>query len=644
MPTLIRKILLATLLATTIGALLWTSLPAEPNPRLAAVTAPRTEALGDSHGVDAAVTAPRSDSSARPVAASGRPFGAADGGRPGAGLGSRVASASSRVTAPRSVDVASPTGPASSTAPAGAARAARAAGAEPADAAAVARITGLVEGPDGLPLASAAIRAYAEPVEGVRDTSVPPAQARSDADGRFALEVPVGSAWTVEASHPLGGTETKRVLDDEGDTDLHLVLPGAAGLRLEIVGTDGVAIPSAQVTLAGTARNRRHAQSDGEGRVIVTGLGEGQFDLIVRATGRATVTDSFTLERGRVEERRVVLAPERIAVGRVVDPEGAPVADARVDVRFPGDRFASADVSGVDGRFEVRGLGSDAVTLRVFHPRYSAWTESGRFADEEIRVVLLPGVTLSGHVVDEEGIGVAGAFVALTPIEVEDPAHLGARVETSESGGFSAAGLTAGRWRVHASRAGFVGGEIEVVLGGEDDASPVTLILGAGSRLSGRLVDPEGAPVAAARVDLVSASGALVRGETDAEGDFHLAGVEPGPARVTITAAGFARTVIAHEVAETPEEVSWVISPAGTISGIVRADGAPASGTVTAAAVEGPTRMRVALDPVGRYRLSDLPPGQYRLEYRTSRFSAPTIFAELSLDAGADVRRDGAVL
>lgn len=642
MPVLIRKSLLATLLATVIGALLWSSLPTAPDLRPGPAFAADEPSSAVSSLSGFGPVEPGSRGRDRPLATD-RVASPRDARRaPGFGprLGARSASVPSRPTELLSGGAASPGSPARPDAPG---RSAPAGVGEPDDATAVSWIAGVVEGPDGLPLPSAAVQAYAEPVAGVRDTSVAPVGARTDADGRFELEVPAGSAWTVEASHPLGGTGSRRVLGDEGDADLRIVLPGAAGLRLQIAGTDGAPIAGAQVTLSGSARSRRHAQSDADGRVALTGLGEGRFDLIVRATGRGTVTDSLSLERGRVEERHLALAPERIAVGRVVDREGAPVEGARIDVRFPGDRFASADVSDADGRFEVRGLGNDAVTLRVFHPGYSVWTESGRFADEEVRVVLLPGVTLDGRVVDEQGAGVAGAFVALTPIEVEDTAHLGARVETSASGGFSAAGLTPGRWNVRASCAGLIGGEIEVVLGGDEDAALVTIVLGAGSQIFGRLVDPEGAAVAAARIDCLSATGALVRGETDAEGAFLLAGVEPGLARITVTAEGYARTVIAHEVAESTAEVTWIVPPAGTITGTVLDGGSPASGTVTAASVDGPTRTRVALDAAGRYRLSDLPPGEYRLEYRTSRFSAPTIFAELTLEAGASVRRDGSV-
>src|SRR5208283_731110 len=56
-------------------------------------------------------------------------------------------------------------------------------------------------------------------------------------------------------------------------------------------------------------------------------------------------------------------------------------------------------------------------------------------------------------------------------------------------------------------------------------------------RVSGKVIDPQGASVAGARVQLVNAAGAVVREvKSDGQGNFVLAGIDPGEYQISAQA------------------------------------------------------------------------------------------------------------
>ncbi len=165
----------------------------------------------------------------------------------------------------------------------------------------------------------------------------------------------------------------------------------------------------------------------------------------------------------------------RSIVGRVVDEFGNPVPDARVFVarssgftsaqidRLPDDADGLVSVersqTGEGGRFEIesklRGELRFAVRAPSFAPlRVLRDVEGGDEAEIE-DLVLVRGVTLSGYVVDQAGVGVSG--VGLDPIVTERSGGLvmtfGAGpsrslVTSGPDGGFLLNELTAGAFRL----------------------------------------------------------------------------------------------------------------------------------------------------------------------------------------------------
>ncbi len=155
-------------------------------------------------------------------------------------------------------------------------------------------------------------------------------------------------------------------------------------------------------------------------------------------------------------------------------------------------------------------------------------------------VVLEPGVLLSGRVLDSGGEPVAAAQLSVRnadgeQIVVQRAASLWfASAVSRPNGSFHIDGLPRdSRLILLVSADGFLPRELAVTTGDEDQRLDVEL--SRGTRVSGRVLDPDGRPAPGARVDLVagpemqrlntSTSRTL---ESDVEGRFEASGLQPG--------------------------------------------------------------------------------------------------------------------
>jgi protocatechuate 3,4-dioxygenase beta subunit len=244
----------------------------------------------------------------------------------------------------------------------------------------------------------------------------------------------------------------------------------------------------------------------------------------------------------KVRGSTVVLHPASWLFGRVVDSSGAPV-DAteleivpleRSEVRVQGGpdrdlRFGYPDAAGrfllttlPEERVEVtaRAPGLIAEPVRLRSP--SAGGTSG-----EILLVLRPAAAASGEVRAEDGRPIEGATVAVVAwgddsallrrlANREVPQSGLPAVETGDTGTFVLRDLPAGRYSLVVTAAGYepvaVSG-LEMPAGAEPVALG-TVYLAPAAKLSGRVVDADGEPVAGAEisVSLLDAGGAAAVG------------------------------------------------------------------------------------------------------------------------------------
>ncbi|MGE3174465.1 MAG: sigma-70 family RNA polymerase sigma factor [Planctomycetota bacterium] len=184
--------------------------------------------------------------------------------------------------------------------------------------------------------------------------------------------------------------------------------------------------------------------------------------------------------------------------GRVVEPSGAPVARAWVQLRPEGgagtDTMARLWATDAEGWFAGDGLPAGRVQLYVYAAGWAPHRERLQLdpaATAGPTVVLARGSTVRGVVRDAVGAPVAGAFVRADGLAYPQRFHQ----QTGADGAFlfddvPDGAFTLAAWQKDASRV-----RCEVRLDGPGEHA-IEMVLGEAERIRGRLLDARGQPLA----------------------------------------------------------------------------------------------------------------------------------------------------
>jgi protocatechuate 3,4-dioxygenase beta subunit len=385
--------------------------------------------------------------------------------------------------------------------------------------------------------------------------------------------------------------------------------------------------------------------TDAAGRFELKNLVAGTFDLTVRARGFAPLTVpalAVPEGKGATDAGTVMLAPGAAVRGLVADPRGNPIDGAEVRAarrnelpRFMGEDPGPADtVTAADGSFvlEDRSPG-ESLNLVVIHPGYGPGSAPGVAVPSEalIRIVLLPTVRVAGHTLDPDGRPVAGASVFLSEEESRtfggrsalmssDRFHRGT---SDDEGGFSFDGVSPGPFSLSAQAPRRQRAELknlEVKAG--QDLTGLELVLPPGAEVTGRVLSPEGRPVAEAQVVLVEASEerypsfSSLQATTDADGQYRIDGLPPGKRTLEARAEGYRRAVRDVELTATAAVVDFALERGLEASGRVVDDaGNPIAGTelILFASQYSADAPHATSEADGTFRFSGLRDGTYRL-------------------------------
>ena len=297
--------------------------------------------------------------------------------------------------------------------------------------------------------------------------------------------------------------------------------------------------------------------TDESGSFSFPPLREGLHSVFAwRAGFRMGMVRVVEVKEGHDAPANIVLAPALRIVGVVVDPDGHPVAAAKVSGHLgrafftetggPATHMNWAPPSGQSldsfrtmsdsqGRFELDGLWPRQHTVIASHPDWAAGRIDGVPAGGGTELVLRlgEGAEVSGTVVDNAGQSVADAIVF---VEGGDP-RLDEYTQTAPDGSFHLASLAPRTIRLRAWAEGYVSGELErVTLSAAEPLHDVQIVLSAGGALTGVVVDPAGEPIESAtvqlRVEVKDGYSFGLNSKTNAEGAYTIRGLIPGEAYV----------------------------------------------------------------------------------------------------------------
>lgn len=506
---------------------------------------------------------------------------------------------------------------------------------------------------------------------------------RTGPDGAYALPAPDGQVFPVRmaaAGHLGGGVRA-------GEPEVRTRKLPAVALRPTVplsgivLGPAGAPIGDVLVEALGGGvgvADRRRSAADG--RFELRRLA-GATPYEIRATRPGYLpahVDVATPAKARpLPPLRVVLTPSRPAAGRVVDGRNRPLVGARVVLRRSpapggssrrpfwappaGERGAIEATTDAQGRFAVAEVPASEVDLFVSRSGFTPlWQRNrqlpaGQGAWDLGTVVLQPGVTLAGRVVDPSGKPVAEARV-FRATEVTHPEALELQLRDEEpdtksrpDGGFQLADLPAGK-PVHlfVTAPDHLPAAVQGIR--PPTEKPVVVRLEPGGRLAGRVLDDQGAPVADAEVSLawrpmledLPAGGALYRKtSTNREGRFEIRSSPLGTVLLGVRARGF--------IPRPPAPVT-VPPPQGQDLEIRLERGAVLAGSVKTVEGEPVAGLRVAIgdaagksDADGAYRVDGLRPGpaeidlfhpSYRRQKRTITIEPESNVLDIELEAG----------
>lgn len=354
---------------------------------------------------------------------------------------------------------------------------------------------------------------------------------RSVAGGGFVVGPLCPGQYDVKASRgPVTATAVARLT--RGLARARVVLRLRAGTRLEVRVRDEKRAPVAGAEVEVQENGSGYSAeglTDARGAVVIDGLAPRVVSVFARKAGylpASLASRSLAVGDERVD---LVLADAARVEGRVVGPDGEPLADADLrvgtrsrqlnggfDTRVYGD-------TGDGGYFSLGPVRPGPYTLVVKHPGYRRAEKEVRAPGPKVTVMLTRGTTLDGVFLDADGQPVFSADITGRTNDESD------KIDPDYTdGGFHAEGLSNGDWTVVGFAKGADGGALGIAVSKfrvkDQQAVAVTLELERGEAISGRCVEqPGGAP---AETDVIAVEDTVFKKLM--LGGFAMAAAKPG--------------------------------------------------------------------------------------------------------------------
>ncbi|MCW5807825.1 MAG: carboxypeptidase regulatory-like domain-containing protein, partial [Deltaproteobacteria bacterium] len=319
---------------------------------------------------------------------------------------------------------------------------------------------------------------------------------RGDATGRYELALAPG--WYRIVAGADGYTAAFHQLEVRADETLDLRLNAGATIAGRVLDPDRRPAPGAVVAVGA-----RTTIAGPEGRFSLDGMRPGRFEVLAAHGDLVAPPREVTVAYGGAVDVELVLAVSRAAIaGRVVDGDGHPVANARVEADGPLARHAVTGADGtyriaglVAGTYEVAGTAADLV-------RASTSAVVGPDGESTADLRLARGVTVRGVVRTARGEPVAGATVATSAANLRDPRL---DVTTDARGAFRVGPLPTGQVRLSAYHREHGISEIVHVDLPAGSSPEAELVFRAAARITGIVRHDDGTPAAGAQVTITPA-------------------------------------------------------------------------------------------------------------------------------------------
>lgn len=412
-------------------------------------------------------------------------------------------------------------------------------------------VVGDVHDPDGRPVAHAVVIVGAGELSGIggRDHAPPfPALAYTDGLGHFeAIGLPLGEQPVFVRARGFAPWRGTCEVASGGDVHVPVRLANAATVRGVVVDAEGAPARGVELSV-GDWDDLAHCrtQSGADGEFVLEGLAAGEVEVHGRHDDLGEATQSMVVEAGAVASCRLQLSRGLELAGRVVDPDGQPVAGAYVMMSSRG--WSAFEQSDAQGRFVATNLPADRpIGVRVTARGFAELVRSGLQSTGgevllELTRVEAPSVHVSGRVVDPDGRPVANAVVGAQRAD----GHSSGLFATDNDGMFRRGPLTPGTWSLRVQATGLVtfeSGRRELAANAIWDLGTITLIRGGYG-----VVRVEGESVEGARFYVRAGVDHAASVVTEVDGELRTDALAAGAYELAVAGTGIAHHVVPFSV------------------------------------------------------------------------------------------------
>lgn len=395
-------------------------------------------------------------------------------------------------------------------------------------------------------------------VQGERNGDVVPV----DAEGRYEIADLEPGPVQVQATLR-GGPGARGALEIRpGRNRLDLTLSEGTEVSGRIVDGQGAPVPGASLSLRLVPREgetpmfmgENQAVSSADGSFVLQGVSDGEYALIGSRQGFAPTTLSGIQVAGApVADLELRLGPGAVIRGGLLGLDPAVMSQVEVTAFWDGGTYRHGVVE-PSGSYRIEDMapGTWHLMARVSSSDVvRAQVEVGPGEQEVVRDLEFPaGFTLTGRVLlDRKPL----PRVRVLVVGRDEGASIGGNRETAHDGTFRAERLAAGTYTLQVVLSTGMAHVETLEISGDRD---LTIEIATGA-VEGRLLSPEGLPVAGAFVSLSTEEPGLMftipGASSDNQGAFALPGVPAGTYKLTVKAEGFA-----------PAESRVVVAPGGT--------------------------------------------------------------------------------
>ncbi len=364
---------------------------------------------------------------------------------------------------------------------------------------------------------------------------------------------------------------------------------GSLRLEGQVITTEDDPVVGAMVSI--DSRPPRFAKTDESGSFFFENLVARNYDLVAKSDSGAAGPVTARLSETNDPIMLVVREGGAVEVS-VTNGAGEAVIGADVQLRGIDVQSAVSDSEGLVSfsqvpmsRYEVVAKASGFAIQRT------SVVVSRIGATAEVSLVLKTGARVAGVVLDADGKPLADARVSYggaSNWSMQADSRLDSIVSGAD-GSFAIEALPKGSVRFVADAKGHAQGSSEVIeLDGETETTGVEVRMEAAAVVRGRVINSEGAPVAAARVRVTAKEGGVVRrgggvrqSYTDDEGRYEIGELRRRTYEVMALHETASSEIVAADLGQAPHDVTLDIplSIEGVIAGtVVDSAGEPVAG------------------------------------------------------------------